>query len=374
MSTPRATASPDPGILETLRADLGRTRDQWQHEGFKAPATRTLTDLEAFYLDQPQRARLARMNRARHAVWSAAWLLRALFLRLATARRVLLVLSALMLAAASQVPPPDSAPPALVAALPLVVVLLLELKDKLVARHELEDGRAVQRALMPAPTPEVPGWDVWLSTNPANDVGGDLVDCVPVNGTRFGLVLGDVAGKGLGAALLMAKLQSTIRAWADTAPSPADLGRRVNRILCRDGLPSSFATLVYAEVSPGSGHVRVLNAGHMPPLRVTASGVAALPRGGIALGVTPAADYEAQAVDLESGDLLVVYSDGVTEAMNLEGEFFDEVRLLEVVSQAAGRSARETARAILDAVVSFVGVAPAHDDVSLVILKRKPAP
>jgi sigma-B regulation protein RsbU (phosphoserine phosphatase) len=201
-------------------------------------------------------------------------------------------------------------------------------------------------------------------------VGGDLVDAIPLGGGRTALVLADVAGKGLGAALLMAKLQSTLRALAEESPSLADLGATVNRILRRDGLPNSFATLVYLEVEAGSGHVRVLNAGHMPPVLLHGAMITELQPGSIALGITHPAAFDEQRVDVAPGDTLLVYSDGVTEAMDASGELFGEDRLRELLAGLASLPPREAARRIVDAVDRFTGEARIHDDLSILVLRR----
>jgi sigma-B regulation protein RsbU (phosphoserine phosphatase) len=252
----------------------------------------------------------------------------------------------------------------------VLVVLMLELKDKLVARNELEAGRAVQLALMPAAKPNVPGWDVWLFTRPANDVGGDLVDHLKIDERRHFVALGDVSGKALPAALLSVKLQATLRALAPTFGDLGELGAAVNRILQRDGLPSRFASLVYLLISEDTGRVGVLNAGHMPPLLTRNGVVETLPRGGVVLGLIEDTTYVEQTVDLNVGDSLVVYSDGVSEAMNESEEFFDDERLVAVVRQAAGLPAEATGRRLLDAVSAFVGEAAPSDDMSLIVVKR----
>jgi serine phosphatase RsbU (regulator of sigma subunit) len=247
---------------------------------------------------------------------------------------------------------------------------MLELKDKLLARDELEAGRSVQLALMPTRPPTLAGWDIWLYTRSANDVGGDLVDYLQIDPRRLGVMLGDVAGKGLPAALLMAKLQATLRALVSGVASLGALGAEVNRILNRDGLPNRFATLVYLEIAPGSGRVRLLNAGHPPPLRLRSSGVDELPRGSIALGIAPDMDFVDQEVEIQPGETLVVYSDGITEAMNAAGDFFGDERLRAALLPSRTGTAAQAGARILDAVDAFVGEAPVHDDMSLVILTR----
>jgi sigma-B regulation protein RsbU (phosphoserine phosphatase) len=257
----------------------------------------------------------------------------------------------------------------------LLVVLMLELKDKLLARDELAVGRQVQLALLPRDTPQLGGWKVWMHTAPANDVGGDLVDYLQLatgGRTQLAVILGDVAGKGLGAALLMAKLQATLRALAPEAASLDSLGVRANTILCRDGLPNRFATLVFALLEENSGHVRVLNAGHLPLLLVRPTDpVRSYPASSVPLGIIPEAEFHEQALELVSGDRLVVCSDGVTEARNENDEFFGEARLLALLQSGAALDGPGLGRSVIEAVARFAGEESQSDDVSLVIIERQ---
>jgi sigma-B regulation protein RsbU (phosphoserine phosphatase) len=209
-----------------------------------------------------------------------------------------------------------------------------------------------------------------LFTRSANDVGGDLVDYLPLGEQRFGIVLGDVAGKGLPAALLMAKLQSTLRALAAEESSLAELGQKMNRILCRDGLPNRFATMVYLDVGARSGWVRVLNAGHLPPLVLRGTTLEELPNGAMALGMFPDATFSEQRVDLADGEVLIVFSDGLTEAMNGNDEFFGDERLRARLPALARMEAQGIGTQVVAAVDEFVGDARPHDDLSLVVLRR----
>jgi len=252
----------------------------------------------------------------------------------------------------------------------LVCLLLLELKDKLLARHELEAGRSVQRALMPERCPSLAGWDVWLYTRPANDVGGDLVDCLELGPGRVGFTLADVAGKALPAALLMAKVQSTLRALATDAPSLSDLAAKTNDILCRDGLPNRFATLLYFDLRADDGGARLVNGGHMPPVLVTSGGYHELQRGDMALGMMPGAAYREQHQDVKPGEMLVAYSDGLTEALNEAGEFYGEDRLRADFAQLASLSAKQAGERVLASVDAFIGPTRPYDDLSLIVLKR----
>src|SRR5262249_53337027 len=194
----------------------------------------------------------------------------------------------------------------------MLAVLMLELKDKLLARDGIEGARQVQLALLPSRHPKVEGWSIWSYTRPANDVGGDLVDYLDLQDGRLGIALGDVAGKGLGAALLMAKLQATLRATAPETASLAGLGQRMNSILLRDGLDNRYATLFYFEIAPGSGGVRCLNAGHNPPLALRASGIESIRAGSPPLGMLGASRFVEDSFELMPGEMLVAYSDGLT--------------------------------------------------------------
>jgi sigma-B regulation protein RsbU (phosphoserine phosphatase) len=252
----------------------------------------------------------------------------------------------------------------------LLFVLMLELKDKLLAQSELAAGRAVQRALMPKRNPVVPGWEIWMTAKPANEVSGDFVDYLELEENHFGLALGDVAGEGLKAALLMVKLQATLRALAADFHSLAGLGAKLNAILRRDGLPDSFASLVYLELQPDSGNIRLLNAGHMPPLLCRGDAVNEIAQGTAALGLLSEAAFVEQCLEMQTGDGLVIYSDGLTEARNEAGAFFGEARLFSFLSTLAGLAAHEIGTKLLTEIEGFVGEARAHDDLSVIILKR----
>jgi sigma-B regulation protein RsbU (phosphoserine phosphatase) len=375
MANSRSDTRHEPHLLETLGQDARHVWNDMHRTGLKQTVKRTFLDLEEFYLSDHSRDRLVGMRKVRRAIYLVVWLLKSLFLKLTPARRVLLVLSfVLMWQATNLGVRGDGAQISIhfpfLGIVTLLLILMLELKDKLLAREELEAGRLVQRALMPDPSPTIPGWDVWLFTRSANDVGGDLVDYLPLGEQRFGLVLGDVAGKGLPAALLMAKLQSTLRALATEEKSLARLGQKMNRILCRDGLPNRFATLVYLDLGARSGSVRMLNAGHPPPLVLRGTTLEELPSGAMALGMFPGAIFSEQRVELAEGDVLIVFSDGLTEAMNGSDEFFGDERLRARLPALARMSAGDIGTRVVAAVDEFVGDRRPHDDLSLVVLRR----
>jgi hypothetical protein len=357
----------DPSLHQVVMEDLRRTR--WDRE------FRELQDLYYFYLDDERRAELASMGRLRRAVSVLFWILKSLLMKLSPARRVLLLISLLLgvigwkaFRFSTFVMDFDLRPWGFVL---LLLVLMLELRDKLLARDEIEIARQVQLALLPHEHPDVPGWSVWSVSRPANDVGGDLVDYIELDGFRHGILLGDVAGKGLGAALLTAKLQATLRALVPDAASLDDLGARVNDIFHRDGLDNRFATLFFAELEHNSGQLRYLNAGHNPAFVIRADRLERLSASSYPLGMLGSASYEEGALRLEPGDVMLAYSDGLTEANNTEGEEFGVERLELLLPQMRDLAPREIGARILADVDRFLGDARLTDDLSLAIIVKR---
>jgi hypothetical protein len=336
---------------------------------------RDLRDLYDFYIDEDRKARLAQMGRVRRFFWRLGWLLWNLILRLSPARRILLLIALMLIFFGGFSYESEhftiNFNMRVFSFLILLLILMLELKDKLLARDELALGRAVQTALLPDDNPDQPGWDIWLFTRSANEVGGDLVDYLHFQDGRLGIMLGDVSGKGLGAALLMAKLQATLRAIATDAGSPKSIGERANKILCRDGLPGRFATLIYLEVKPDADEVQIMNAGHMPAIAAREGSIEELPPVALPLGVGPDAAFFDQVIAAAPGDMLLAYSDGLTEARNRSGEFFGERRVRELITKLRARPAAEAGRGILNEIEGFVGDERLDDDLSLAVLKRK---
>jgi phosphoserine phosphatase RsbU/P len=341
---------------------------------FRHTVHRDLKDVYHFYLDEDERAHVASMRKPARWWVVGGRVARGLLLNLSPTRRILL-LASVILAIQDDIQfsgsdwqfKIDLSGPAF---LLLLFILLLELKDKLLARNELETGRAVQMALLPAESPVFSGWDIWLYTRPANDVGGDLVDYLPLREGRLGLALGDVAGKGLGAALLMAKLQATLRALATQVSSLAELGSMMNEIFWRDQVAGRYATLAYLELGQGSGAVRVLNAGHLPPFIVGRGGYQEMEPSSPPIGILPGSNFVEQRITLNMGEMLFVYSDGVTEARNEAGEFFGDERLTRLLPRLAGLSSEDAADLVLAEVHRFMGEERYPDDLSLIVLRR----
>jgi sigma-B regulation protein RsbU (phosphoserine phosphatase) len=252
----------------------------------------------------------------------------------------------------------------------LLCVLALELKDKLLAHDELQTGRAVQSALIPSENPEISGWTIWMYTRPANEVGGDLVDYIHLDDGRLGVFLADVAGKGLGAALFMAKLQATVRALVPGFKSLSKLGSEINTIFCRDGLPNRFISLLYMELKSDHNRLKLLNAGHFPPIIEQKGRLIELKHNAPALGIVREPSFKEQYIDLSSGEWILIYSDGVTEARNEKGEFFGEKRLMDELASWKGISVNDMGEHLLEKVDHFIGNERPNDDLSLIILKR----
>jgi phosphoserine phosphatase RsbU/P len=371
-----SNSRPSSGLFQTLWEDIRTVSADIQQRGIRRVVGEGFSSLESFYLTEEDRRRLAGKRPVRRFFIRSWWLLKSLLLKLTPARRILLALGLWFLIVGGQHFRIDSKSFNIDIRLPylssvlLLGVLMLELKDKLVARDELEAGRKVQLALMPEESPAIPGWDVWLYTRPANDVGGDLVDHLQIDDRHHAIALGDVAGKALPAALLSVKLQATLRALAPRFDGLAELGGAVNNILHRDGLPTRYASLVYLLLSPDSNRIRVLNAGHMPPLVVRNGSISAMERGSMVLGIMHDAPFSEQAIDLVDGDTLVVYSDGVTEAQDEKGDFFGDERLYGSIRAGADLNPAQTGRSILTAVKEFIRDAVPSDDLSLVVLRR----
>jgi serine phosphatase RsbU (regulator of sigma subunit) len=338
------------------------------NHGFWAGVRREFRELRESFLDKNQKTQLETMGRFKRALYLTGWLIKILFKRLSKTRRILLIVGLFFLLISRN---DSNSSGYIIGGAILLFIIMLELKDKLLARDELQEGRAVQNALLPERSPKIPGWDIWLFTRPANDVGGDLVDYVKINDNRYGFAIGDVAGKGLPAALFMAKLQAILRALAPDFKSITKLGQKINEIFCRDGLPTRFVSLVYVVIDSEKKKLNLFNAGHMPPVILKNGKVEELSKGGPALGLTKDAEYYELNVPLKQEDLLLVYSDGLTEARNEKGEFFGTKRLLEIFSECKGLKTEQIGEKLLTELDRFIGEANAHDDLSLLIIKQK---
>jgi serine phosphatase RsbU (regulator of sigma subunit)/pSer/pThr/pTyr-binding forkhead associated (FHA) protein len=260
-----------------------------------------------------------------------------------------------------------------VAAIRIENVRLLEVQlEKKRLADELEVASEIQLRLHPATSPPIPNYDLIGVSFPCYEVGGDYYDFIPKRDGRIVIALGDVSGKGTGAALLMSSVHAAVRAQATTRLSAPEIVGEVNQYIYDNTPTNRYVTLFYSELDPRSHHLTYINAGHNAPLLVRASGeVSQLDVGGFPVGITPDGDYREGWAQLEPGDVLVIYSDGVTESLNEKGEEFGEARLIELVQKNRGGTAAGIRDRIEGALSLFVGKAKTVDDLTLVILKRK---
>ncbi len=238
-------------------------------------------------------------------------------------------------------------------------------------KEELRLASRIQSDLLPKERPQIPGYDIAATTIPAEQVGGDYYDFICCHQNRLVVCLGDVSGKGLPASLLMANLQATLRGQALLTPIPKECLARANRLLFNSTSPEKFATLFYAVLDLERQSFCYSNAGHERPMLVKANGEALrLCTGGLPLGMVDEWVYEDESVDFHSGDLLVVFSDGIGETVDEQGEPFGDERALEVVKANAHLSAGGLMEKILDAVRTYSGNSLQSDDRTLVVVKR----
>jgi len=249
--------------------------------------------------------------------------------------------------------------------------LYREMAAKERLERELEVARQIQASFLPDSCPAIPGWQVAADWRSARQVGGDFYDFIELPGGRWGLVIADVSDKGVPAALFMALSRTLIRATASEDRGPADVLSHANALMLADTRSELFVTAFYAVLDTRRHVLTYASAGHNPPLLVRARDgeLLRLRADGIVLGIVEDVDLEERQVDLAEGDVLVLYTDGVTDAINSREEEFSEGRLREVVQQNAGLSVAGIAAAVNDAVADFVGDTPAFDDFTLVVLK-----
>lgn len=251
------------------------------------------------------------------------------------------------------------------------LLLLLELADRLSLKNDLEIARDIQRAMLPTGTHSSPGVEAHGVTRPANTVGGDFFDILPMPDGRLVVALGDVAGKGSPAALLMALLLAMLRTLLDEGLRDSALIGRLNAQICRHSPPSRFITLFFALYDPPTGRLTYVNAGHLPPLVRRQSGeFERLLGGGIALGMFEGTTYEGYETSLAPGEVLVIYSDGITEAESPAGQPFEESGLQRVLETETQGEPAAVAAAVLKSVERHVEDSRLADDLTVLLLRR----
>ncbi len=247
-----------------------------------------------------------------------------------------------------------------------------ELAQRERLNRELEIAREVQEHLFPQRLPVVPGLEYLGHCRPAREVGGDYYDFLDLPGGRFGIAIGDVSGKGVGAALMMASLEASLRALSPVIDDPADLMERVSNLVYHASSANRYATLFYGQYDPRSRCLSYVNAGHNPPVVLRdcegTLQVFRLETGGPVIGLMRHS-YERGAFSHQSGDLLVLFTDGVSESMNAQFEEWGEERMIELAKACYELPASEGLRRILSAAQTFAGGASQHDDMTLVVLR-----
>jgi len=264
----------------------------------------------------------------------------------------------------------------IVAFILLNLLVMMEVADRLSLKNELEIARDIQLAMLPSATWSDGSASVSGVTRPANTVGGDFYDALPLADGRVLIALGDVAGKGSPAALLMALLLAMMRTLADEDLTPAALVRRLNVQVFRHSPRSRFITAFVAVYTPSTGALEWVNAGHLPPVIRRADGT--LDRatfatgGGLALGMFDSAEYEASTTILAPGDALILYSDGLTEAENPSGVPFDDAGIDAVVAREGAADPAALGRALIAAVERHAADVRLADDLTVLTLVRHP--
>jgi serine phosphatase RsbU (regulator of sigma subunit)/putative methionine-R-sulfoxide reductase with GAF domain len=244
--------------------------------------------------------------------------------------------------------------------------------ERALLARELELAREIQSKLLPQAAPRPPGYEIAYRWRSAREVGGDFFDFISLDGGRIGLVIADVSDKGIPAALYMMFARTLLRAAALGQAGPAAVLERANEMLLADSDSDMFVTAYYAVLDPASHHLVVASAGHN--LAVYAPGnyaePAALTTPGIPLGIIAPAGIQERHVALAPGDVIVLYTDGVSEAFSPAGDAFGEERLMALVREHCSRTASEIAAAVSDAVHDFIGTGTQSDDLALIVLKR----
>lgn len=220
--------------------------------------------------------------------------------------------------------------------------------------RESAEARSIQQGFLPKEIPQLPGYEIVGAWQPARVVGGDYYDVLPFGGETLGVCIGDVAGKGLPAALLMSNLQAAFRGFASPATSPEALCDKLNSLICRNIASDRFITFFYAQLDGAARQLRYTNAGHNAPIVVHKDGTHdRLREGGGILGVFPVQAFDTGVYDLASGDRALLFTDGVTEACDPNGEEFGDARLLELLEENRELSAEHLQRKILSVVAEF---------------------
>jgi phosphoserine phosphatase RsbU/P len=383
-----SSASPTPGVSSQPGYGHGqRLRNFWQRvsEGrqidelwsqFSADARASYT----FYMKEADEEELGRRRGVYRFLHIAKTLFWSLLMKMTPARRVLLLIALVMLVISGfkfQFGRNFSFDVNFVgiAALLFLLLLSLELADKVTMKRDLEIAREIQMWLVPSEPPEVPGADIAFATRPQNSVAGDYYDAFYPDERRDRLVvvIADVAGKSVPAALLMATLQASLRTIAGEGVPVAELVTRLNRYASAYSLDGRrFTTAVLCEYDPVSRQLTYVNAGHNAPILRRADGTfETLDVGGLPLGIKLGAEYQTATLELRPDDALIFFTDGVVEAFNESGEEFGNSRWQAAIRSLPGWNAQETLRFLMSRVDEFVGATRQSDDITCLVFRSK---
>lgn len=234
--------------------------------------------------------------------------------------------------------------------------------------EELKQALEIQQGLLPKEIPQLAEFEISGAWEPAKVVGGDYYDVIRLSKNKLGICIADVAGKGISAALLMANVQAAVRAFASDLASPAQVCSSVNSVLCTNLASGKFVTLFYGVLDARRRTLEYTSAGHLRPILIDSNGsVDRLENGGALLGVFPDWKYEDSSVDLKPGDLLLLFTDGITEAMAPDGEEFGEDRLIAAATASPGQTIRDVQSQLLGQVKSFCN-SQMSDDATLILI------
>lgn len=238
-------------------------------------------------------------------------------------------------------------------------------------KYELEIAHEIQESFLPHEMPQLAGYDIFAINIPAKEVGGDFYDFIPLSEGKLGMTIADVSGKSVPAALFMAVSRTILRAKAAGDSNPSQVIKEANELIASDSKSGMFVTLFYAILDLKNKTMEFVNAGHNPPVMfVRKTGyLECLSTNGIALGAMDEMDFEEKEIKLETGDVIVFYTDGVTEALNDKGELFGEKRVYNLVKSSSDLSAKDIVNKIKEEVIEFSQGQSQFDDITLMVLK-----
>jgi len=239
-------------------------------------------------------------------------------------------------------------------------------------QQEIQLARRIQETFLPNQLPEIPGWELDVRWQTARQVGGDFYDVIRLHKNHLALVIADVSDKGIPAALYMTVVRTLIRAYAQNSDSPAAILRHVNELLYRDTPDGMFVTAAMVLLDVDSGQLTYANAGHCLPVhyRTGSNKISVLPKGGIALGVLGNVHYQETQLQIEPGDSIILYTDGVTECFSPDGETFGEDRLYQAILKQKGKSICNMLESIETSLVAFRQTEPISDDITIIAAQR----